>query len=149
MSSFPQYLIALSSIDLFLFFLILFTLLNFLFYIPINSFNDIFKALDIFITIFNLGLFSFPVAISEIVPTDTPVILVYISLKSGREISIDKFKCITYLNKHNINTITKVENFDNFYLYSKEFLTFVGESDILTLNAKDIEFVKFINVSSN
>lgn len=74
---------------------------------------------------------------------------VYISLKSGREISIDKFKYITYLNKHNSNTITKVENFDNFYLYSKEFLTFVGESDVLTLNAKDIEFVKFINVSSN
>nr|DAZ19738.1 MAG TPA: hypothetical protein [Caudoviricetes sp.] len=52
-----------------------YSLLNFLFYIPINSFNDIFKALDIFITVFNLGLFSFPVAISEIVPTDTPVIL--------------------------------------------------------------------------
>lgn len=73
---------------------------------------------------------------------------VYISLKSGREISIDKFKYLTYPNKLDSKTITKVEKFDNFYLYDKN-LTFIGETDILTLKSSDIEFIQFFNVSSD
>ncbi|MDU4891012.1 MAG: hypothetical protein E6344_18075 [Clostridium sp.] len=72
----------------------------------------------------------------------------YISLKSGRQIDIDNFKYITYPSNVDSKSITKVETFDNFYLYDK-LLTFVGESDILTLKSSEIEFIKFYNVSSN
>lgn len=72
----------------------------------------------------------------------------YISLKSGRQIDIDKFKYITYPSKLDSKSITKVETFNEFYLYDRQ-LTFVGESDVLTLKSSDIEFVKFYDVSSN
>lgn len=72
---------------------------------------------------------------------------VYISLKSGGVIEVEKFKYITYPSKVD-GKINKVETFDNFYLYNRH-LTFVGEFETLTLNASDIEFVKFYGLSSN
>lgn len=72
----------------------------------------------------------------------------YISLKSGREVEIEEFKYITYPSESSSESMKKIETFDDFYLYPR-FLTFVGKSDILTLDSSDIEFIKFYNVAKN
>lgn len=65
---------------------------------------------------------------------------VYIQLKNGNFIDISNFKYITYPDAH--GNIKKVEEFENFYLYNK-LLTFVGEKSIISIDSKDIEFIKF------
>lgn len=67
---------------------------------------------------------------------------VYILLKSGKEIDLDNFKYLTYPSSTDSKNITTVKTFDKFYLYNR-LLTFVGETSIITINSKDIEFVKF------
>ncbi len=68
-------------------------------------------------------------------------ISVYIVLKSDKEILINDFQYITYPSNGDSSS-TKVENFENFYLYDR-LLTFVGKSDIISLSSTDIEFIKF------
>lgn len=67
---------------------------------------------------------------------------VYIQLKNGNFIDISNFKHITYPDGHGNKVIVK--EFENFYLYTK-LLTFVGEKSIVSINSKDIEFIRFNN----
>ena len=72
---------------------------------------------------------------------------VFICLKSGREISIKDFECVTYPSKID-KTITTIKNFDNFYLYDR-LLTFVGKNDIVTLKSTEIEYINFYSTATN
>ena len=67
---------------------------------------------------------------------------VYIQLKNGNFIDISNFKHITYPDGHGNNVIVK--EFENFYLYHK-LLTFVGEKSIISIDSRDIEYIKFDN----
>lgn len=71
---------------------------------------------------------------------------VYIVLKSGKEVEVEKFKYITYPSTG--NSITTVKNFDNFYLYDR-LLTFIGENSSVSIHSKDIEFIKFYGSFNN
>lgn len=67
---------------------------------------------------------------------------VYIQLKNGNSIDISNFKYITYPDGY--GNIETVKEFENFYLYNK-LLTFVGEKSIVSIDSRDIEFIKFNN----
>ena len=73
---------------------------------------------------------------------------VYIVLKSGKEVEVEKFKYITYPSKVDSKSITTVKNFDNFYLYDR-LLTFIGENSSVSIHSKDIEFIKFYGSFNN
>ena len=64
----------------------------------------------------------------------------FIKLKDGNSISIPNFKYITYHDGR--GGVVKVEKFEEFYLYHK-LLNFVGEKSIVSLDSKEILFVKF------
>jgi hypothetical protein len=72
---------------------------------------------------------------------------VFICLKSGKEIDIKDFECVTYPN-NSTGESTTIKDFKNFYLYDR-LLTFVGKSDIVTLKSTEIEYINFFSTSAN
>lgn len=72
---------------------------------------------------------------------------VYIVLKSGKDVEVNNFEFISYPDKGDSKIITKVESFENFYLYSR-LITFVGKDNIVSLNSNDIEYIKFFGISN-
>lgn len=72
---------------------------------------------------------------------------VYIVLKSGRDVEVNDFEYISYPDTSDSKKITKVESFENFYLYHR-LITFVGKDNIVSLNSNDIEYIKFFGISN-
>lgn len=64
---------------------------------------------------------------------------VIIQLKSGKVITIADMNYISYPNS---TQPTKIESFENFYLFDN-LLYFKGKSSSVTLNSTDIEYVLF------
>ena len=58
---------------------------------------------------------------------------VFICLKSGKEIDIKDFECITYPNRQT-GEIKTIKSFEDFYLYDR-LLTFVAKNYIITIRA--------------
>lgn len=72
---------------------------------------------------------------------------VFICLKSGKEIDIKDFECITYPNRQT-GEIKTIKSFEDFYLYDR-LLTFVAKNDIITIRATEIEYINFYTDSTN
>lgn len=72
---------------------------------------------------------------------------VYIQLKSGNNIALTDFEYINYPDRSNKSIMNKVTDFTNFHLHNR-LLTFVASNEILTLDSRDIEYIKFLDCSN-
>ena len=70
---------------------------------------------------------------------------VVITLRSGNKLSMSDFTHISYPDGS--GTSKSIKEFEDFYLYDY-LLTFVGKTQVISLDSKDIESIQILDITN-